>query len=82
MAEFDFALMLMEVSLVIEKAFNNERSTKSCCNWLWNWRTYIGQCALYCTGAPPWQSKWPADKVLTWEALYISSLLEMYASIN
>ena len=35
MAEFDFALMLMESSLAIEKVFNNERLTKSCCNWLW-----------------------------------------------
>ena len=37
MAEFDFALMLMESNLAIEKAFGNERLTKSCCNWLWYW---------------------------------------------
>jgi hypothetical protein len=41
MAEFAFALMLMELSLVIKKGFGNERLTKSCCNWLWycrmNW---------------------------------------------
>ncbi len=35
LAEFAFALMLMESSLAIEKAFDNERSTKCCCNWLW-----------------------------------------------
>ncbi len=35
MAEFAFALMLMESSLAIKKAFNNERLTKSCCNQLW-----------------------------------------------
>ncbi len=35
LAEFAFALMLMESSLAIEKAFDNERLTKSCCNWLW-----------------------------------------------
>ncbi len=35
MAEFAFALMLMESSLAIKKAFDNERSTKSCCDWLW-----------------------------------------------
>jgi hypothetical protein len=29
-------LMLMESSLAIEKAFDNERSTKSCCIRLWN----------------------------------------------
>jgi hypothetical protein len=29
LAEFSFALMLMESSLAIEKAFDNERSTKS-----------------------------------------------------
>jgi hypothetical protein len=27
--------MLMESSLAIEKAFDNERLTTSCCNWLW-----------------------------------------------
>jgi len=36
MAEFDFVLMLMESSLEIEKVFDNERSTKSWGNWLWN----------------------------------------------
>jgi hypothetical protein len=36
MAEFDFALMLMELSMEIEKVFDNERSSKSWCNWLWN----------------------------------------------
>ena len=35
MAEFDVALMLMELGLAIEKAFDNERLAKSCCNWLW-----------------------------------------------
>jgi hypothetical protein len=35
LAEFDFALMLMKLILAIEKAFDNERLTKSCCNWLW-----------------------------------------------
>jgi hypothetical protein len=36
MAEFDFAVMLMESSMEIEKVFDNERSSKSWCNWLWN----------------------------------------------
>ncbi len=36
MAEFDFALMLMKSSLEIEKVFDNERSTKSWWNRLWN----------------------------------------------
>jgi hypothetical protein len=35
MGEFAFALILMELSLAMIKAFNNERMTKSCCNWLW-----------------------------------------------
>ncbi len=35
LAEFAFALMLMELSLAMKKAFDNERSTKSCCDWLW-----------------------------------------------
>ncbi len=35
MGEFAFALMLMELSLAMKKAFNNERLTKLCCNWLW-----------------------------------------------
>ncbi len=30
LAEFTFALMLMELSLAIEKTFDNERSTESC----------------------------------------------------
>ncbi len=29
------ALMLKESSLAIEKVFDSERLTKSCCNWLW-----------------------------------------------
>jgi len=28
--------VLMESNLTIEKAFDNEKSTKSCCNRLWN----------------------------------------------
>ena len=28
--------VLMELSLAIEKAFDNERSIKFCCNQLWN----------------------------------------------
>jgi hypothetical protein len=35
MGEFAFAFMLMKSSLAMKKAFNNERLTNSCCNWLW-----------------------------------------------
>ncbi len=35
LAEFALALMLIKSSFAIEKAFDNERSTKSCCNCLW-----------------------------------------------
>ncbi len=111
MAEFDFALMLMELSLAIEKTCNNERSTKSCCNWLWNfwmnptinlnvnrfdllwhlahatnWKMQLVLCDLrHWAHSANWEAQldlWWSNFTASWEALHISSLLEMYASIN
>jgi hypothetical protein len=63
-------IIVLIVALAAAGAIRSEYLSDGGIQWLpvKPWSCCIAQCAPYCTGAPPWPSKWPATEVHSFAA--------------